>query len=606
MAKTCPVCGGSYADSNAFCPTDGTTLLSDSASGDLVGSVIANRYLVSALLGEGGMGRVYLARHVRLPQQAAIKVMHAGMAKDQDAVARFNREAANAARIEHERVARVFDFGETAEGMVYLAMEYVPGRTLRSLLEDEKRLSPTRAAGIAYQVAEGLDAAHRIGIVHRDLKPDNILIVTDDQGVDRCKVVDFGIAKAADTTGTQLTRTGMIVGTPEFMSPEQVVGEPLDARSDVYALALVAFQMLAGVLPFTGATPERALMSRLMEDPQTLAAAAPDVNWPEAVQAVLTRALDREVATRTASALDFADALVAAVEGWLGAPVLRGRTPMSTAAVSATPPTGAVAIAEPPRPPVGAGTGASITAAANAATTAAPAVERAASVPAAAASRPSRLPLLIGGVALVAAAAWAAFGRGDGASPAQPAASPTASPEGVAPPVPAPPAAAREASAAPARDDAAAKGGGPAAPTTPNDIASGRPRADSVVPPTAAPPVLAGKGVPIGGAAAPASAAAAVAARRGVDSVRRVLEDDNSGEGEAKAAIPHLQRLLRDLGSASDSTWAYLALVSAYGLSGDPHRACAPLRSARRLATTDAQLRAVTNFFNSEALACVP
>jgi hypothetical protein len=117
--------------------------------------------------------------------------------------------------------------------------------------------------------------------------------------------------------------------------------------------------------------------------------------------------------------------------------------------------------------------------------------------------------------------------------------------------------------------------------------------------------VLAGKGVPIGGAAAPASAAA-VAARRGVDSVRRVLEDDNSGEGEAKAAIPHLQRLLRDLGSASDSTWAYLALVSAYGLSGDPHRACAPLRSARRLATTDAQLRAVTNFFNSEALACVP
>ena len=251
MAKTCPVCGTSYEDSNVFCPSDGTTLRADEAAGDLVGSVIADRYKITKLLGEGGMGRVYLAEHVRLPQKAAIKVLHPGMVKDNDAVARFNREAANAAKIEHDRVARVFDFGETRDGLVYLAMEFVPGRTIRALLIDEGTLAPTRAASLTYQIAEGLDAAHRIGIVHRDLKPDNIIVMTDEQGNDRSKVVDFGIAKAVGGTDTQLTRTGMVVGTPEFMSPEQVLGESLDARSDVYALALVSYQMLTGMLPFS-------------------------------------------------------------------------------------------------------------------------------------------------------------------------------------------------------------------------------------------------------------------------------------------------------------------------------------------------------------------
>ncbi|MBC7894579.1 MAG: serine/threonine protein kinase, partial [Cytophagaceae bacterium] len=266
MAKTCPVCSTTYDDASAFCPADGSTLIATENAGDLVGSVIADRYLVSSLLGEGGMGRVYLARHVRLPQQAAIKVLHPGMLSDPEAVARFNREAANAARIEHDRVARVFDFGETREGSVYLAMEYVPGKTLRSILEAEQRLHMARAANLVYQVAEGLDAAHRINIVHRDLKPDNIMVVTDDQGVDRAKVVDFGIAKAADAGGqTRLTRTGTVVGTPEYMSPEQVLGESIDARSDVYALALVAYNMFTGVLPFTGSTPERMFTARLIE-----------------------------------------------------------------------------------------------------------------------------------------------------------------------------------------------------------------------------------------------------------------------------------------------------------------------------------------------------
>ena len=319
MAKICPVCETTYPDTSAFCPTDGTTLISENVGNDLVGSVVADRYLVERLLGEGGMGRVYLARHVRLPQQAAIKVLHPGMIADPEAVARFNREAANAARIEHDRVARVFDFGETRKGSVYLAMEYVPGRSLHGLVAESGRLPAARAARITYQVAEGLDAAHRIGIVHRDLKPDNIMVLTDDGGVDRCKVVDFGIAKAADAgSRTRLTRTGMVVGTPEFMSPEQFLGEELDARSDVYALALVAYNAFTGALPFVATTPERAMAARMMEAPRPLSVAVPEVDWPSELQAVFDRALERDPAARTATALEFGEAVVAAVEQWTG------------------------------------------------------------------------------------------------------------------------------------------------------------------------------------------------------------------------------------------------------------------------------------------------
>ena len=336
MPKTCPNCAKTYPDTSLFCPADGTTLCSDGSDTDLIGTVIADRYLVSKLLGEGGMGRVYLASHLRLPQQAAIKVLHPSMVQDSAAVQRFNREASNAAKIEHDRVARVFDFGETKNGLFYLAMEFVPGQTLRAILEEQPKLPPARAANLIYQVAEGLDAAHRMSIVHRDLKPDNIMVITDDNGIDRAKVVDFGIAKAVDATSgqrTQLTQAGAVIGTPEFMSPEQVFGEALDARSDVYALALVGYQMLTGLLPFDSSTPERSLTARIVSDPRTLADAAPEVQWPTALQEAFTRALAREPDARTASALDFGDAVVAATEAWIGTSVLRTRTPLSSPAL---------------------------------------------------------------------------------------------------------------------------------------------------------------------------------------------------------------------------------------------------------------------------------
>ena len=330
MSKICPVCGNTYSDANAFCPADGTTLRAAEVTADLIGSVVADRYLVTDLLGEGGMGKVYLARHVRLPQQAAIKVLRHNMLKDAAAVARFTREAASASRIDHDRVARVYDFGETDDGTVYLAMEYVPGRTLKKLLTDTGPLEPRRAALLVRQIAEGMDAAHRLGIVHRDLKPDNVIIVEDADGSERAKVVDFGIAKAlgADEAGAGLTQAGYVVGTPEFMSPEQLLGGSVDARSDVYALAIIAYQCLTGGFPFDTTTPERVMTARLTEAPRTLAYAQPAVGWPQEVQAVLDAGLSRDVEGRPASAGTFARSLSAAIEHWM--PASTGMRPLVT------------------------------------------------------------------------------------------------------------------------------------------------------------------------------------------------------------------------------------------------------------------------------------
>src|SRR5690348_2391844 len=161
----------------------------------LIGQVIADRYQILSALGEGGMGRVYLAEHVRMGRKSAVKVMSPNMALSADAITRFNREAANASRINHPNVAQIYDFGETADGMLYLAMEYVEGETLRRLIERVGPLPTIRAAELNRQIADALGAAHHLGIVHRDLKPDNILLTRTHDGSDQVKVVDFGIAK---------------------------------------------------------------------------------------------------------------------------------------------------------------------------------------------------------------------------------------------------------------------------------------------------------------------------------------------------------------------------------------------------------------------------
>ncbi|MFN2570834.1 MAG: serine/threonine protein kinase [Gemmatimonadales bacterium] len=313
--KICPVCSTEYPNDVKFCPNDGQTLRSAAPASDLVGQVVADRYHVVKKLGEGGMGQVYLAEHVKMGRRSAIKVMNPSMVHDPDAVARFNREASNASRITHPNVCAIYDFGETADGLIYLAMEFIEGEPLTDLLERDGALSVGRASSIFLQTAEALQAAHDLGIVHRDLKPDNIML-TRRKGGDVVKVVDFGIAKAVggDDAGQKVTKTGLVVGTPEFMSPEQLSGDALDGRSDLYSLALVYYRMLTGKLPFEATTVQETMIKRLTDEPATLAEARPDLSFPAGLQPVLDTALARTPMERYQSVAKFA-ADVAAVTG---------------------------------------------------------------------------------------------------------------------------------------------------------------------------------------------------------------------------------------------------------------------------------------------------
>jgi serine/threonine protein kinase len=295
-----------------FCPRDGSTLRAPPGS-DLVGSILADRYHVIRRIGEGGMGQVYLAEHVKMKRKSAVKVLHQGMVHDPDAISRFNREASNASQIQHPNVAAIYDFGETPEGLIYLAMEFVDGEPLTKIIERHGALTAARAADIGEQVASALEAAHDMGIIHRDLKPDNIMIARGRAGEDVAKVVDFGIAKAMEADDQKVTKTGLAIGTPEYMSPEQLGGDQLDSRTDIYSLGLVTFNMLTGQLPFPSVVSREALIMRLTEKPRTLAEIRNDVQWPAELQTVMDKALANHPADRYQHVSQFGRELVTAV-----------------------------------------------------------------------------------------------------------------------------------------------------------------------------------------------------------------------------------------------------------------------------------------------------
>jgi len=307
--RTCPVCAAEWSDDTKFCPNDGSTLRAASGSASLIGTVIASGYHIQRKLGEGGMGTVYLGEHVKMGRKSAIKVMTQAMARDPEAIARFNREAANAARITHPHVCGIYDFGETEDGLIYLVMEFIEGESLSDLLRREYVLPPRRALTILAQTADALQAAHDLGIVHRDLKPDNIMLARDRDGGDVVKVVDFGIAKAM--TGDQrqeVTKTGLVVGTPEYMSPEQLSGDVVDGRSDIYSLALVFYRLLTGTLPFQADSAQEMLIKRLTDEPLPLNQVATGRRYPDELQQVMDRALARMPADRHETAIDLARA----------------------------------------------------------------------------------------------------------------------------------------------------------------------------------------------------------------------------------------------------------------------------------------------------------
>jgi serine/threonine protein kinase len=333
VAKVCPHCGTEYETVARFCPADGTALKPKGAD-TLIGHILADKYHILKRIGEGGMGRVYLGEHVKMSRQCAIKVMSPALLNDAESAARFAREASNAARIIHPNVAAVFDYGES-DGVIYLVMEYVEGEPLARILKREAPLALDRAIDIASQIADGLGAAHELHIIHRDLKPDNILIARNRAGREVVKVVDFGIAKAMqEGESDSLTRTGHVIGTPEFMSPEQLLGDPVDARSDLYALGCILHLMLTAAPPLFAPTREQMIKRRLAEEAPTVEEL--DGGLPETIANIVARLLARSPADRYSSAIEVRDAL-AGTHVRRGAPVqakLTKATPRSAPTVA--------------------------------------------------------------------------------------------------------------------------------------------------------------------------------------------------------------------------------------------------------------------------------
>ncbi|NLE88712.1 MAG: serine/threonine protein kinase [Myxococcales bacterium] len=279
----------------------------------LIGRILAERYRVTRLLGSGGMGAVYRAEHVHMRKAVALKVLHREMTAMPEVVARFEREAVAAARIEHPNVAAALDFGQLEDGAFYLVLEYIEGRSLSAALDAEGPFAPLRAVHITRQVAEALAAAHDAGVVHRDLKPDNIMLVERDGDPDFAKVLDFGIAKLRTDEGDgqkALTQIGSVFGTPEYMSPEQAMGEPVDARSDLYALGMILYEMLAGQTAFASGSGELiAVLAKHMTAPPP---PLPD-HLPKALRDLTMRLLRKEPEARVQTAQELG-ALLGALE----------------------------------------------------------------------------------------------------------------------------------------------------------------------------------------------------------------------------------------------------------------------------------------------------
>ena len=310
--RACPTCGVGYPLDALFCPSDGTPLAAPPAP--MIGRTIAGRYQVTKELGRGGMGQVYLATQLPMKRPCALKIIRPDRDLDPSFLARFQREAENASRISHANVAQVYDSGE-ADGIAYLAMEFIDGEPLSAVLAREGRLAPRRTALIVWQVANALGAAHYLGIVHRDLKPENVMLTRYRDRPDFVKVVDFGIAKAP-VESQQVTSASVIIGTPDYMSPEQFFGGEVDPRADVYALAVLTVRILAGQLPPILGTRALAQPAGL-PDPAGLKQMPETSDWPEPVFQALSNALARDAKARTKTVDDFVRQFGAAISRWV-------------------------------------------------------------------------------------------------------------------------------------------------------------------------------------------------------------------------------------------------------------------------------------------------
>ena len=344
----CPTCGTQYADDAKFCTKDGTKLVPKSdaahpaatpaqnsggqrathatprketkpapAYANLVGQTLDKRYKIERKLGEGGMSFVYLATDIATQAQFAIKVLSEALSQDANAMARLRREAALGMRLAHPNVCHIMRLGETEDRLVYVVMPYVNGEILADRNNRLGHIPLPETVKFVKDMAGGLSVAHELKIVHRDLKPENVMICRGPDGSEYAVVMDFGLAKERKAEGElqKLTATGIILGTPEFMSPEQLRGKPLDPRTDIYSLALMTYEMLTGKLPFQGRTQQEMMIARLRSDPVPIRRMRPDFDIPEAVERVLNKAMARNPDDRYQTVVEFADALATAAGG---------------------------------------------------------------------------------------------------------------------------------------------------------------------------------------------------------------------------------------------------------------------------------------------------
>jgi serine/threonine-protein kinase len=267
------------------------------AEDPLIGLVLSDRYRIIRKVGEGGMGAVYQAEHALIEKRIALKVLFPELTRRTDLVARFLQEAKAASRIGHENVIDISDFGQSPEGLVYIAMEYLDGRDLSNLIKTDGPQAWPRARPILMQIAKALRAAHEHGIIHRDMKPENVFLIQREGRPDFVKVLDFGIAKSVnhdDSSGPRLTQAGMIFGTPEYMSPEQAQGQTPDHRVDIYALGCVMYHLLTGDVPFHADNFMGILTKHMLEPVVAPRKRNPGMGIPADVEAVCLRALEKD------------------------------------------------------------------------------------------------------------------------------------------------------------------------------------------------------------------------------------------------------------------------------------------------------------------------
>jgi eukaryotic-like serine/threonine-protein kinase len=311
----CAHCGATLDAQARFCTSCGearsgpshTAVLAD----PVLGRVVVEKYRVEEMLGEGGMGRVYRATQLSLDKTICLKLLRRELADDPETKARFHREARAASRLNHPNSIQVIDFGSSAQGELYLAMEYVRGRDLQQVLTTDFPLDEARIRHVMAQVLDALAEAHEQRVIHRDLKPENIMLTRHREDPDWVKVLDFGIAQIQETGPEQarLTRAGLVCGTPEYMSPEQARGEPLDARSDLYSAGVILYHLATGALPFQSDTPLGFVAKHLTEVPPPPRTRRPEVST--GLSDLIVKALQKDPAARFESASAMRAALLA-------------------------------------------------------------------------------------------------------------------------------------------------------------------------------------------------------------------------------------------------------------------------------------------------------